>query len=87
MKKLLDDIHYREKKIDIYSKEVISLLNKKEYNNFLMFYVKLLHDNLIKYNELVRLSKGMSIDNEQEDTTENKETQTKRGNHNKYRWW
>lgn len=87
MKKLLDDIHYREKKIDIYSKEVISLLNKKEYNNFLMFYVELLHDNLIKYNELVRLSKGMSIDNEQEDTTENKETQTKRGNHNKYRWW
>ena len=87
MKELLDDIHYRREKIDIYSKEVISLLNKKEYNNFLMIYVRLLHDNLIKYNELVRLSQKMGMDNEQEDSTKDKETQTKRGIHNKYRWW
>ena len=87
MRKLQDDIYYRRKKIDIYSKEVISLLNKKEYNNFLMVYVRLLHDNLIKYNELVRLSQRMNMDNEQKDTTKDKKTQTERGNHNKYRWW
>lgn len=87
MRKLQDDIQYRRKKIDSYSKEVISLLNKKEYNNFLLLYGRLLHDNLIKYNELVRLSQRMSMDNEQKDTTEDKKTQTERGNYNKYRWW
>lgn len=82
MKKIREDIHYREEKIDEYAKEVVSLLGKRQYGTFLIFYIKLLHDELIRYNELV-----MVWDDEQENIEKDKENETAGGNPNKYRWW
>ncbi len=51
------DVHIdkTEEKLQYYGKEVASLLKKKEYSNFLNIYLKLLYDNLILYQGLVRV--------------------------------
>ena len=52
MKTLQDNIDKAEEKVDYYGKEVASLLKKQEYSNFLNIYIKLLYENLIKYQAL-----------------------------------
>lgn len=55
MKNIDENIYKTEKKLDYYGKEVGSLLNKKEYSNFLNIYLKLLYENLIKYQALTQV--------------------------------
>lgn len=79
MRTIDENIHKTEKKLQYYSKEVASLLRKREYGNFLNIYLKLLYENLIKYQALTQVKlecknlydvKEKNIEKNQEDEKE-----------------
>lgn len=57
MRSLDHNIEETEERLQSYGKEVASLLNKKEYSNFLNYYIRLLYDNLIIYQGLIRVKR------------------------------
>ena len=57
MRSLDHNIDEAEERLQVYGKEVASLLNKKEYSNFLNYYIRLLYDNLIIYQGLIRVKR------------------------------
>ena len=63
-------------KVDYYSKMVTPLLNKGQYDNFLNIYLKLLYENLIKYQTLQQVKledETLYAEENPEENTENEE--------------
>lgn len=79
MKSIDENIHKTEEKLEYYTKEVISLLKKREYGNFLNIYIKLLYEYLIKYQTLsqVKLECETLYNVKTETFKEDKETEKK----------
>ena len=79
MKSIDENIHKTEEKLEYYTKEVISLLKKREYSNFLNIYIKLLYEYLIKYQTLsqVKLECETLYNVKTETFKEDKETEKK----------
>lgn len=72
-----NNICREREKLEHYGKAVTSLLLKKEYNNFLNIYLKLLYESLLKYNALnqakLENETTYAIQNTEEDKKDEKE--------------
>lgn len=77
MKSIDANIDKAEERLQYYGKSVASLLNKKEYSNFLNIYLKLLYENLIKYQTLSQVKlECETIYVQEKDTQEDKTDET-----------
>lgn len=73
MKPIDSNIDKTEQKLQYYGKGVASLLNKKEYSNFLNIYIKLLYEYLIKYQTLSQVKLECETLYAEKDFEKNKE--------------